>query len=177
MKKFFGYIFLVCGVLYLPKLFLQLSSARDIYEAVGLICGNGLIFLCAYFLLRKEKSEKNIQTSDNVECTESHSVETSGVDSMANLQNEDSVREPTSVESSLLDRAITQSNEEMLENAPTEVVETNAIQTIETKGKKHISDWLLYIYNGWRHNFRWYHVSRCLCFWERLSNQTIPNSC
>lgn len=67
MKRFFGWFLIICGILSLPGLLPKLSRVHSGYEVIGILLGQGLIFLLAYYCLRKPSSRMELQENSVVD--------------------------------------------------------------------------------------------------------------
>ena len=62
MKKILGWVLVICGIISFPGFIANISKARYGYEVIGMIIGQGLIFLLAYLCLRSKKEENKTET-------------------------------------------------------------------------------------------------------------------
>ena len=62
MKKILGWVLVICGIISFPGFIANISKARYGYEVIGMIIGQGLIFLLAYLCLRSKKEENNSES-------------------------------------------------------------------------------------------------------------------
>lgn len=93
MKKVIGVFLLTCGILSLPSLLYKLTQARDIYEVIGMLIGQSLIFFLAYLCFKSnKKATKDIsKVEENNEKGKSIAVNT-------NTSENASIQTPTDIE-------------------------------------------------------------------------------